>query len=109
MAGVVKTMKVTTTITGDRAVLAIEGRFQYDAVMSFRQEMEPLACNAQLNHMEIDFSRATYIDSSALGVLLVARDMARKNKKSIALIHCRDDVLQVLNIARFDTLFTITS
>jgi anti-anti-sigma factor len=102
------TMKVTTTITGDRAVLAIEGRFQYDAVMDYRQVMEPLAANPDLHHMEIDMSQTTYIDSSALGALLVTRDMSRKNKKTIALTNCRGDVLQVLNIARFDTLFTIT-
>lgn len=101
-------MKVTTTITADQAVLAVEGRFQYDAVMDFRRELEPLATNPQLQHLEIDLSQTTYIDSSALGILLVARDMARKNKKSIRLTHCRGDVLQVLNIARFDTLFTIT-
>lgn len=102
-------MKVSTTIAGDRAVLAIEGRFQYDAVMDFRREMEPLAASEELQHLEIDLSKTSYIDSSALGILLVARDMARKNKKSITLTHCRGDVLQVLNIARFDTLFTITS
>ena len=101
-------MKVTTTINGERAVLAIEGRFQYDAVMDFRHAMEPLACNAQLTHLEVDLAQTTYIDSSALGVLLVMRDMARKNRKSISLTRCNGDVLQVLSIARFDTLFTIT-
>ncbi len=58
--------------------------------------------------IEVDFSAATYLDSSGLGVLLTSRDLARKNNRELVLTNCRGSVRGVLNVARFDRLFSIT-
>lgn len=101
-------MKLTTTIQDNRAVLAVEGEFYFDSVMQFRSAASALAANPAVGQIEIDLGRSTYLDSSALGVLLTTREMARKGKKSVALTNCKGEVRQLLEVAKFGNLFSIS-
>jgi len=48
-----------------------------------------------------------YLDSSALGMLLLLKERAGAAGKDLALVQCKDTVRQVLEIACFTKLFTI--
>lgn len=100
-------MKLTTTIQANRAILAVEGEFYFDSVMQFRNAASAVAANPAVEQIEIDLGRSIYLDSSALGVLLTTREMARKGKKSITLTNCNGEVRQLLNVAKFGNLFSI--
>jgi anti-anti-sigma factor len=49
-----------------------------------------------------------YIDSSALGMLLVLRDKAKESGKSVRLVNCHGMIKQVLDIAHFERFFEIS-
>ena len=51
--------------------------------------------------------KATYLDSSALGMLLLLRDHAGGESAQIRIVHCNADVRRILNISNFEQLFTI--
>ena len=67
-----------------------------------------LVANPGVNLIEIDLGETRYLDSSALGTLIAARESARRVQKTIALTQCRGSIRQALEIARFDMLFSIT-
>jgi anti-anti-sigma factor len=52
-------------------------------------------------------SEATYLDSSALGMLLLLRDHAGGDNADIRIRHCNEDVKKILTISNFGQLFRI--
>jgi HptB-dependent secretion and biofilm anti anti-sigma factor len=55
----------------------------------------------------VDFGRVDYLDSSALGMLLLLREKAEAAGKKVSLANLSGTVKQVLEIANFGKLFTI--
>ena len=49
----------------------------------------------------------SYLDSSALGMLLLLRDHAGGDNAKIKIINCNSDVRKILSISNFEQLFTI--
>jgi anti-anti-sigma factor len=53
-------------------------------------------------------SKLDYLDSSALGMLMLLNERAKLVNKSISLFNPSGIVSQVLEVANFNRLFTIT-
>ena len=85
--------------------IAIEGRFDFSAHKEFRESYEDLD-NSPTKY-SIDMRDANYIDSSALGMLLLLRDHAGGDKAEVEIVNCSPDVKKILTISNFDQLFTI--
>jgi HptB-dependent secretion and biofilm anti anti-sigma factor len=62
---------------------------------------------ADVREVEIDFAQVDYVDSSALGMLLMLKEKAQASSKKVTLANCRGTVKQVLDIANFGKLFAI--
>ncbi|EWY39575.1 anti-sigma-factor antagonist [Skermanella stibiiresistens SB22] len=54
-----------------------------------------------------DLSRLDFVDSSGLGMFIIARDTARKKKLSFSIRGARNDVMRVMQVAKFHKMFTI--
>jgi anti-anti-sigma factor len=57
--------------------------------------------------VQVDMKEVSYLDSSALGMLLMLRDKAKAASRDVALIGLNGNVRQVLDIANFSKLFSI--
>jgi anti-anti-sigma factor len=90
-----------------RAVISLEGRFDFSRHREFRGACDQALAAAGVREVEVDFGRVDYIDSSALGMLLMLRDNARGANKTVKLANCRGNVRQILDIANFSKLFPI--
>ena len=55
----------------------------------------------------IDLSEVAYIDSAALGMLLVLRERSGSDQSQIKLTGAKDQTLKVLEVADFGRLFEI--
>ena len=55
----------------------------------------------------VDFGKASYITTSALGMLLLLREHAGFDSARVRLVNCAPDVKRVLTIACFEQLFDI--
>jgi anti-anti-sigma factor len=97
-------MLVTLTKTTQQTVIQLKGRFDYDARRDFdRATQEALsnpAPNIQINLMDVE-----YMDSSALGMLLVLRDKASTSGKTVSLAESQGFVKKILDVANFQKLF----
>ncbi len=80
--------------------LKVPQRFTFNDHKVFRSLTQDVA---QLTTVIVDFLHCDYLDSSALGMLLMLRDRARE----VVLINATGDVSTVLDIANFAKLFAI--
>ena len=101
-------MQVNVTKDGNRVVILLSGRFDFNTHREFRSAVEPLVTDVGVVAITIDFSSVEYLDSSALGMLLMLRDRMSGAKKVVTLAGVHGNVKQVLDIANFGKLFQIT-
>ncbi len=100
-------MSVLTMSSADGKELSIKikGRFDFSTHQEFRSayEQAPLDMSCYI----VDLKDATYLDSSALGMLLLLRDHAGGDSSHVRIINCNADVKKILTISNFEQLFTI--
>lgn len=100
-------MQVNVVKESGRADLKLSGRFDFNAHREFRSAYEPVMADTEVKSLNVDLAAVEYLDSSALGMLLMLRDKASAANKTLALANVRGAVKQVLEIANFGKLFKI--
>jgi anti-anti-sigma factor len=100
-------MAVATNLNTETHTLeiSISGRFDFSIHQNFRKITQQI--NTSVKMIVIDLSDTDYMDSSALGMLLVLRDKVNENKEAIVIKNVKEDVRKILQIANFDKLFTL--
>ncbi len=89
------------------ATILLRGRFDFGAHREFKSSYEPPLSALDIRELEIDMGGVEYLDSSALGMLLILKERAGATNKRVAITNCRGAVKQVLDIANFSKLFEI--
>ncbi len=100
-------MQITSTLEGGRSALSLSGRFDFHSHREFRIAYEDALEESGVTEIEIDFNQVDYLDSSALGMLLLLREKATAMGKNVVLSGLKGTVKQVLDIANFGKLFAI--
>lgn len=98
-------MSIESNLAEGTLTIRVSERFDFSAYQAFRDTYEHLS--EQPEHFIVDFMDATYLDSSALGMLLLLRDYAGGDEAAIELINCNPDVRKILTISNFGQLFEI--
>ncbi len=88
---------------GEEVTVTVAGRFDYRVYDSFKASYTAIDNGQQIN---VDLSKTEYMDSSALGMLLMLREHVGK-AADILIVNPTPDVHRVLSIANFDKLFAI--
>lgn len=91
--------------SGDELVIRVTGRFDFSAHQEFRDAYEQLS--GRPSRYRVDMQETSYLDSSALGMLLLLRDHAGGDSAEVTLANCNPDVRKILSISNFEQLFTI--
>lgn len=90
---------------GRTLVISIDGRFDFSSHQSFRDAYEH--SDQEVSDYIIDMTDTTYLDSSALGMLLLLRDYAGGDAGRVRIENCNSDVRRILSISNFEQLFSI--
>ncbi len=100
-------MAIVTTLdnTSKSLEIKVSGRFDFSVHQEFRQASDKV--DNGVTSIVLDIGGVDYIDSSALGMLLVIRDKVGDSKNSVRIKNAKSDVLKILEIANFDKLFTL--
>ena len=101
-------MSVTRNLTSDGShlTIAVSGRFDFHVYDAFRNAY--LDLDRPARKYSIDLSTAEYMDSAALGMLLLLREHAGGDSADIQILNPQTEVENVLTIAHFDKLFNIS-
>ena len=99
-------MSVVTEVSpdGQKLTISVKGRFDFAKHQEFRESYE----GKELSAVVVDLKEATYLDSSALGMLLLLRDHAGGDNSDIRVVNSSSDVKKILAISNFDKLFDIS-
>ena len=90
---------------GKKLTIVIKGRFDFSSHQLFRDAYERFY-RAPDTYI-VDLKDTTYLDSSALGMLLLLRDHAGGDESEVRVINSNSDVRKILAISNFDKLFDI--
>jgi len=104
-------MTISTSKRNDKFIITLSDRFDFNDQAEFRQAYEVTLGSDKLK-VDIDFSHVSYIDSAALGMLLLLHDYIGANfsvssKEQITFKNTSPEIKVILNIAKFSDLFTI--
>lgn len=92
------------SIDGNEVFINIEGRFDFHMHTDFRDSYKDLPPTA---HYVIDLARTTFMDSSALGMLLLLREYVGGDTNNIRIINSTPEVKRALSISNLDKLFKV--
>ena len=98
-------IQAKSSTDGTELCIQIEGRFDFSSHQEFCQAYEQLEPFPE--QYIIDMRSTSYLDSSALGMLLLLRDYAGGDHAKVSIINCNDDVRKILTISNFEQLFDI--
>ncbi|MET1079933.1 MAG: STAS domain-containing protein [Pseudomonas sp.] len=90
------------------AVIRLGERFDFHSYRTFRDAYELELAKPAVQCLVIDLQQVQYIDSAALGILLLLRDKAQALHKSVELRHLHGIAKEVFEVANFHRLFTIS-
>lgn len=99
-------MQTSVSSREGKTKIVLLGRFDFNSHREFRDAVDR-AINESASEIQVDLAGVDYLDSSALGMLLVLRDKAKGTGKTVVLANARGAVRQVIDIANFGKLFTL--
>ncbi|MFK8333098.1 STAS domain-containing protein [Pseudomonas sp. BJa5] len=101
-------MAVETMVSqdGKKLTIKVKGRFDFGKHQEFREAYERKA--SRPDYVVVDLKEATYLDSSALGMLLMLRDHVGGDEAEVRVVNTSSDVRKILAISNFDKLFDIS-
>ena len=88
----------------DSLTISIDGKFDFQCHADFREAYEH--DNKIHEKYIVDLTKATSIDSSALGMLLLLRDHSG-GENSVEIAHSDNDISRILEISNFESLFVL--
>ena len=100
-------MAISTNLDSASKTLSISvtGRFDFGVHQDFRRATDE--AGSDINSIVVDMSEVDYLDSSALGMLLVLRDKVGEKQSAVQIKGAKPEVKKILEIANFDKLFTL--
>ena len=99
-------MEIAVMQADNNTTIALKGRFDFQAHQEFRRTVDGLLRSGKAM-LTVDLSQVNFIDSSALGLLLLARENCEKAGGGVILNQPKDYVDKVLKLCHFDQLFQV--
>mgnify|MGYP002640061892 FL=1 len=100
-------MSITSAVSdnGKKVTISVSGKFDFQLYDEFRSSyVETLGAGVQY---VVDLAGTDYLDSSALGMLLLLREHAGGEGSKIVISNSSADVKKILDVANFGKLFEI--
>jgi len=100
-------MSVTSQVSSDGKSVRITvlGRFDFTVHDDFQGAYDS---SSNVETYLIDLAGVDYMDSSALGMLLLLKEHASENVAHIQITNCAPEVRNILRISNFDKMFEVS-
>lgn len=98
------TVHASTSANGDTLTIRVTGTLDFKSHAEFRRAYE--GAGARPRNVVIDMAEADYIDSAALGMLLLMRQHFGDGA-SFAVTNPKPAVMKILQVANFQKLFKV--
>jgi anti-anti-sigma factor len=100
-------MAINTAVSngGEKITISVQGKFDFQLYDEFRASY--VDTGGEGKQYVVDLSGTEYLDSSALGMLLLLREHAGGESSKIDITQASTEVKKILNVANFGKLFNI--
>jgi anti-anti-sigma factor len=88
--------------------LVIPKRFDFGYHKQFTDQYQAVLDSDDVTDIALDFSRVSYLDSSALGMMVLFQKKAKSKNINVRIRGAKDSAKEILQIANFDRLFDIS-
>lgn len=99
-------MEITKTLNLDTYDVTMSGRFTFNDHPEFREILQQMTEPA-IRQIVLHMSQVEFVDSAALGMLLLANDEAEKHQKRLVISGAKGQVKKMFDMAHFNTLFSM--
>ncbi len=99
-------MQISRKISGKEVNVSLSGKFTFSDHQNFRAIIEAIK-KKEGNVIILDFTNVDFVDSAALGMLLVAREEASKNNVDLILENPVGHVQKMFELSDFNSMFNI--
>ena len=87
--------------------IAIPERFDFSFHKAFTDQYNKLLEENAGATITLDFSRVMYLDSAALGMVVLLKKRAKASGCDVEIVNAKGTALEVLEIANFEKMVTI--
>lgn len=91
---------------GNQTAIDLKGRLTFSDYSVFREVVE-IFNTSPVKRCVLDLSELEFIDSAGLGMLLIVRDKVHGRNGHLVISGAAGQVKKMLDLGRFDTLFTL--
>ncbi len=96
---------ITQLIDGTYSV-SLQGRFTFSDNPKFREIILDKIRGNEVKQIVLNMDKLEFVDSAALGMLLLGYDEAKEHHKSLSLQGVTGQVKRIFNMARFEQFFS---
>lgn len=99
-------MTIEVSTNNEAATIKVIGRFDFSSQRNFRNAYQNQ--DQAVTEFIVDLSETEYIDSSALGMLLLLKEHVESKSSHCKLFQPAPEIRKILAMSNFDQLFTIS-
>ena len=99
-------MEYTKLLDNGACKIVMHGKFTFSDHMEFKKIIA-IFDEGNLEKMELDVSGITFVDSAALGLLLLALEEAKKKSLPLIILKPTGQVQKMFKVSRFYELFKV--
>lgn len=87
------------------SIVSLPVRFDFSHHTQFQAALQQFVGDVSVDTIILDFNRVEYIDSAALGMMMMWQKRAASSSKRVCIKGARGAALQVLSMANMQRLF----
>ncbi|MFQ3234637.1 MAG: anti-anti-sigma factor [Paraglaciecola sp.] len=91
-----------------KKIIQIHERFDFGYYKEFTEQYQKALAENNVDEIVLDFRCVEYLDSSALGMMVLLHKKAKSNNVSVKISGTKERTMEILQIANFDQLFEIS-
>lgn len=91
----------------EKSTIRLPERFDFSFHKTFNATCEPLTTDTALKEVELDFSLVQYLDSSALGMMVLLSKKLSDTKVVLTITGARGTAKEIIEMANLAKLYTI--
>jgi len=100
------TIACTKSNDGHNVTITVSGKFDFQLYDEFRSSYSDVSEGGSVQY-SVDLGSTDYMDSSALGMLLLLREHGGGDNAKIEIVNASTEVTKILEVANFSKLFSI--
>jgi anti-anti-sigma factor len=100
-------MPTSLEVTGESGRIILTGKFDFSVHDEFRQTITKALENKTIHEIKVDLEKVTFMDSSAISLLLYLNEKASQQGKSVILANCPEPIREIFAIGGFDNILKI--